>query len=132
MKKIICLVLCIALLWAGIPRIYTEARTMTHLNGYFSYCAMHSGTIGSCTYICLAAVFDSESKKCTDAYWYSKKYHFPNIYSFETPGYNDVYAHALFSRSDGLLSALMKKLIDFDFGMKTWLLITSFDSAEIN
>lgn len=91
-------------------------------------CWIHSG--GSrydCTYLKLTAVWDNY--KCIDCYWAKKDYHYPNIYSFESPARTEYYGRALFAKHNGIINSLLKKYLDMGFLNKTYTVIIYFDGS---
>ncbi len=107
-----------------------EARNLIHLNSHIAKCWFHEGQVGKCTNITLATAFVMETKKCYDCYWYTQKAHYPNMYSYGEPSHTDYYGRAMFWRSNGLVSSLLKKFLDVGRGT-SFLMMTWYDSVSL-
>lgn len=107
-----------------------EARSLICLNSHIATCAIHNGQVGKCTNITLATVFTMETKKCIDCYWYKQRAHYPNVYSYGEPSHTDYYGRAMFWRSNGLVSSLLKKFLDVGKGT-SFLMMTWYDSRSL-
>lgn len=82
----------------------------------------------NCTYFKLTAQW--KNYKCEDCYWAKKNSHFPNVYSFGTPSHTDMYGRATVTRSNGVISAALKKLLSMDISNgKTYSIKIYFDTG---